>query len=177
MRKVTTILAGAAVGVLATLGAAQAGPCTDQLNEVARTLANNPAMGAPTSGALAGAAPGAIQNQAPAPKPGTPEGAIEATGEAKVTGQAVATTMAGNAPGSQDRPVDMAAGRATSPQDVRLQQTGQPTVAQGGDPTKLDDRATQAKNALEKARLLDAQGSQDCMAAIDEAKRLAGNEQ
>jgi hypothetical protein len=153
---------------------AAAGPCTEQLNEVAKMMSNNPAMGAPTSGALAGAAPGAIQSQAPMPQAGTPPGAADVAGNA-VKGQAVATTMAGNAPGSMAQPMDPAAGRATSPQDVRAQQVGQPTAAQGGDPTKLPDNITQAKNQLDKARMLDAQGSGECAGAITEAKRLMGS--
>jgi hypothetical protein len=137
-------------------------------------LSNNPAMGAPTSGALAGAAPGAIQGQAPMPQPSTPPGAADVAGNA-VKGQAVATTMAGNAPGSQERPIDPAAGRATSPQDVRMQQVGQPTAAQDGDATKLPDNITRAKNELERARGLDAAGNGECAGAIAEAKRLMGS--
>lgn len=178
MTKHGTLLAGTALCAALALGLvagpAAAGPCTEQLNEVSKMMSNNPAMGAPTSGALAGAAPGAIQSKAPMPQEATPPGSIEATGNA-VKGQAVATTMAGNAPGSQAQPIDPAAGRATSPQDVRAQQVGQPTAAQGGDPTKLPDNITQAKNQLDKARMLDAQGSNECAGALDEAKRLMGS--
>lgn len=169
----TALCAALALGLAA--GPAAAGPCTEQLNEVAKMMSNNPAMGAPTSGALAGAAPGAIQSQAPMPQTGVPAGSAEPTGDQGIKGQAVTTTMAGNAPGSQDRAIDPAQGRATSPQDVRLQQLGQPTAAQGGDATKLPDNVTQAKASLEKARMLDAQGSNECAGALDEAKRLMGS--
>jgi hypothetical protein len=81
-------------------------------------------------------------------------------------------TYAGNAPGSMSKPVDPAQGRATSPQDVRLQQEGRPTVAQGGDVRSVDASMTQAKAALDKARSLDAKNDASCNSAVDEAREL-----
>ena len=181
MTKHGTLLAGTALAACLALGSlaaapAAAGPCTEQLNEVSRMLGGESSAGATgkESGTLAGAVPGAIQNKAPMPQTGTPDGAAQPTAGG-VKGEAVGTTMAGNAPGSMAKPVDPANGVATSPQDVRLQQAGQPTAAQGGNPTQLSDRVAQARNELERARGLDAQGNGECAGAIAEAKRLMGS--
>jgi hypothetical protein len=168
-------LAGVAVGVglasAALPGSAVAGPCTEQLGDVTRQLANSPASGGTTGAALAGNAPGAIQNKAPMPQQEPPSEAAETTGDG-VKGEAVGTTMAGNAPGSTSQPIDPAAGKATSAQDVRLQQQGEPTMAQGGSLLQSDERTNQAKMALEEAQRLDQQGSNDCAAKLDEARKL-----
>jgi hypothetical protein len=47
-------------------------------------------------------------------------------------------------------------------------------MAQGGELAGDEARKTQAKMVLEDARALDRQGSRDCMAKVDEAKRLMG---
>lgn len=162
----TKVAAGAAacVGILGVLaGPALAGPCAEQISELSRMLSNDPSMGPATTGALAGAAPGAIQQKAPAPDPDArsvdPAPSLSPGG--KTSGSAGTSEM--NAASSQI---------ATSAQDVRLQQKGMPTVAQGGDPAKADDRMSQAKMALESARALDQQGSQDCMGKLDQARKL-----
>jgi len=177
MRRTGKLLAGASVGVLLAVagltGPAAAGPCTEQLGEVSRQLANNPALGGTTGATLAGNAPGAIQNKAPMPQQDAPGGAADPAGEG-VKGKTVATTMAGNAPGSMSQPLDPAAGKATSPQDVRLQQQGKPTMAQGGSLNAGDERLSQASRALDEARGLDQQGSDGCMAKLDEVRRLMG---
>ena len=81
-------------------------------------------------------------------------------------------TLAGSTPEGQSRAVDPAAGKATSAQDVRLQQQGMPTTAQGGDPRAAEGHLTQAKAALDKARSLDASNDAGCKGAVDEAKQL-----
>ena len=68
-------------------------------------------------------------------------------------------------------------GKATSPEDVRRQNAGQPTVAQPGasDGTILTDRTVGASNALNRAQLLDREGREaECMDAIREAKQMSG---
>lgn len=168
----TSLLAGvgiaAACGLLA--GPAQAGPCSTQIEEVAAML------GGPSGkegGTLSGATPGTIQPTAPASS-GTPTtGAADQSAGGE--GGKEMGTYAGNAPGSMEKPVDPAAGKATSAQDVRLQQQGMPTVAQGGNPAALDQRHQQAQAALDEARTLDQQGSQDCMGKLEEARRLLGS--
>lgn len=176
MNKIGKLLAGtgvvsACLALASVTAPALAGPCAEQISDVSRQLANNPAMGGTTGAALAGNAPGAIQDKAPMPQQEPPREAAETTGDA-VTGQAVGTTMAGNAPGSVSQPIDPAAGKATSAQDVRLQQQGKPTTAQGGSLNAGDERMNQAKMALDSARTLDQQGSQDCMTKLDEARKL-----
>ena len=83
-----------------------------------------------------------------------------------------AGTMAGNAPNSMGKPVDPANGRATSPQDVRLQTAGEPTTAQGSNPKALDTHMSQAKAALDKAKSLDAKNDASCGSAVDQARDL-----
>jgi hypothetical protein len=64
-------------------------------------------------------------------------------------------------------------GKATSPEDVRRQNTGQPTVAQPGAANTTPDNTTGKGDALKRARMLDAQGKEaECMQAIREAKQL-----
>jgi hypothetical protein len=68
-------------------------------------------------------------------------------------------------------------GKATSPEDVRRQTTGQPPAAQQGTTgsTATAGAPVQASSALERARMLDRQGKEaECMEAVREAKQLAG---
>jgi hypothetical protein len=67
-------------------------------------------------------------------------------------------------------------GKATSPEDVRRQTTGQPPAAQqGAGATATTSSPMQVSSALERARMLDRQGKEaECMEAVREAKRLAG---
>ena len=66
-------------------------------------------------------------------------------------------------------------GKATSPEDVRRQTAGQPTAAQQGGAATKSETPMQASSALDRARMLDRQGKEtECMAAVREAKQLAG---
>ena len=66
-------------------------------------------------------------------------------------------------------------GKATSPEDVRRQTAGQPTAAQQGASATKSETPMQASSALDRARVLDGQGKEaECMAAVREAKQLAG---
>ena len=159
----------ACLGLAVAAGQASAGPCSAKIAELEKQMSN------PTgkeSGTMAGNAPGAIQNQTVPPQTGTPNGAAEPTGNAGMKGKAVGTTMAGNQPDSMAKPVDPANGRATSPQDVRLQTAGRPTAAQGGNAAMLDQHLSQAKASLEKAKGLDAKNDASCKGAVDEAQQL-----
>jgi hypothetical protein len=67
-------------------------------------------------------------------------------------------------------------GKATSPEDVRRQTEGQPTVAQQGTTGvaagvhKIDE----LREALHRARALDAEGKEsECMKTVRHAKELA----
>jgi hypothetical protein len=155
------ILAGGAavacLGLSLMAGPALAGPCSEDIAELERVM-NDPTGKA--SGTLSGSAPGAIQNEAPMPVE-TPTGP---TGKEQ-------GTLAGNAPGDPNKVVDPTGGIATSAQDVRLQQAGQPTTAQGGDPGALDAQRGEAMAALDKARDLDAKNDSGCTAAVEEARQ------
>ena len=119
--------AAAYLGLALAAGPASAGPCSAKIAELEKQMSNPSGK---ESGTMAGNAPGAIQNKAPMPAAGPTDAAKDqAAGGA---GGKEKGTYAGNAPGSMNKPVDPAAGRATSPQDVRLQTAGQPTTAQGG---------------------------------------------
>lgn len=151
------LMAGAAASLWLGVGTAIAGPCSAQLEQVGQVLNDPTGKGL---GTLAGAKPGSIEHDAPMPQD-TP--APGPTGKE-------AGTLAGASP--DGKVVDPAGGKATSAQDVRLQQQGMPTMAQGGDPQATDDRLDQAKAAFERARTLDQQGDQGCTAALEEVQRL-----
>lgn len=168
MIRLATLAAGTALGTLLALaaapGTALAGPCTDQINEVAKSLVNDSSMGAPTTGTLTGTAPGAI-------KPATPSAGAA---ESKETPPAPSLAEGGKTGGEAGMKEMNAASSqvATSPQDVRLQQQGQPTTAQGGTPDAAADKMSMAKTELDRARMLDAQGSNDCAGALDKARQM-----
>jgi hypothetical protein len=67
-------------------------------------------------------------------------------------------------------------GKATSPEDVRRQTTGQPTAAQQGtSATAAADSAMKASSALDRARAFDQQGKEsECMEAVREARQFSG---
>ncbi len=75
---------------------------------------------------------------------------------------------------------------ATSSQDVRRQQEGLPTVAAAGSGKSVEttpgqgssaapnDRMSQAKMELEKARQLDQKDDPSCRGSIDRTRQLMG---
>jgi hypothetical protein len=67
-------------------------------------------------------------------------------------------------------------GKATSPEDVRRQNQGQPTVAQQTPGTAVGtDKMDEAAKALARARALDAQGKEaECIDAVRQGKELTG---
>ena len=152
-----------AAGVAALLawaaapGAAMAGPCTQQIATLAKALSHDASLGPTTTGALSGSAPGSIPKNAPTPK--TPAAPTATPG--KKAGGAAATKEVSAA----------SAQIATSPQDVRLQQKGEPTVAEGGNPAAAEPMA-KAKSELQKARRLDEANNSACKGAVKETQRL-----
>ena len=159
--------AATCLGLVLVTGPASAGPCSAKIAELEKQMSNPSGK---ESGTMAGNAPGAIQNKAPMPAAGPTDAAKDqAAGGA---GGKEKGTYAGNAPGSMNKPVDPASGRATSPQDVRLQTAGQPTTAQGGNPKALDTHLSQAKAALDRAKGLDAKNDASCSGAVDQARQL-----
>lgn len=170
-------LSAIAMLALAVPGAmpAHAGPCSDQITALGRQLAQSPALGPVTTGALAGAGPGAA---APTAQPNVP---------------ATAGTSADNRVGGTAGTKEMnaaAAQVATSSQDVRRQQEGLPTaaaVAAAGSSRSVEttpgqaasaqpnDRMSQAKMELEKARMLDQANDRSCSASVDRTRQLMGS--
>lgn len=129
------------------LGQAQAGACTGEIENLAKTIAATDAGSGPTSGAV-----------------GPASGAAAPSGD---TAQHPPT-------GRMSQEVQ---GRATSPQDVRQQTEGKPTAAdqaQGARAATSAEKA-EAATALNRARLLDSSGKEaECMEAIQQAKRHWG---
>jgi hypothetical protein len=155
------LLASSAVFALA-LSPASAGPCTDQIAEIQKTLSSMDAGSGPTMRAGSAQEPSTTASAAPA------------------------RTGGAAAPGTEATPAMSAAveGRAASAQDVRAQQQGQPTsaqVAQGSGQAARGaqlppDKLLQVNAALDRARSLDQQGNNDgCTQAINEARQLAGS--
>lgn|ERR1700674_2326525 len=72
-----------------------------------------------------------------------------------------------------------AEGKATSAEDANRQTTGRPTAgdqAQGAQSSMPNDQSA-ARAALDRARTLDAQNSEDCKQAVQETRRLTGHAQ
>ena len=162
MKKNMALAAGTALCACLALASAPrpaaAGPCAEQIDQVARMISGGSGK---ETGTMAGAAAGTIENKAPQPGPSA-EGAGKGMG-----------TLAGPAPTGGGRNVAEPAPQvAKSPQDVRLQSQGMPTTAQGGDPRVLDENARKAMASLERARSLDQKNDQGCMAAVQEAQNL-----
>lgn len=145
----------AAKGMMTTPGATAT-------TESARPESSSPPSGSGTSASAPGpnAAPG-----------GTGQAAGTAPGISATKGMA-----GGNAsPTATVAPPSL----ATSAQDVRAQQQGQPTAAQAGSHPTSGGRAAadpQVMTALNNARQLDLQGKEsECMQAVENAKRLVGS--
>jgi hypothetical protein len=139
MKTQTLILAS--VALFALTASANAGPCTTEIDNVAKTLAAKDAGSGPT-GSVAG-------GMATAPASGT---------------QHPPTSIM----------KQQTEGKAASPEDVRRQTAGQPTAAQQGSATK-SEAPMQASSALDRARTFDREGKEaECMAAVREAKQIAG---
>ncbi len=180
MRNLSKVMAGLSVlclGAVAMPSPAAAGPCSDQIAELGRKLSQSPSLGAPTTGTLTGSnpnnAPGASPTASAAPAP---------------TGTSSDNRVGGTA-GTKE--VNAAVGNlvATSSQDVRRQQEGLPTaaaVAAAGSGKSVEttpgqasgagpnDKMSEAKGELEKARKMDSQDDPACRGAVDRARQLAG---
>ena len=166
-----------------------AGPCTDQIAEIQKTMSSMDAGSGPTMGARPGQNP-TTTSSTTATADGSGGPASAAAGSAatvpNVSGNPAQTPRAGEAP-KTDATVAMntaSQGRATSAQDVRSQQQGQPTsaqIAQGsaqpaGGSQPQADKMMQANAALDRARAADQKGDNaGCTQALGEAKQLVGN--
>lgn len=175
--KISVALSALCIGTLAAPTGAAAGPCSDQIAELGRKLSQSPSLGPVTTGALPGSnpnnAPGTSSTASAAPPPtGTSaDNRVGGTAGTKEVNAAVGNTV------------------ATSPQDVRRQQEGLPTaaaVAAAGSDKSVEttpghasgagpnDRMSEAKAELEKARKMDSQDDAACRGALDRARQLAG---
>ena len=173
--KAFAFVAGAAVTLYPLVG--HAGPCSDDIADVGRKLAQSASRGPATTGTLFGANPGAIQSMSDPAQTVTPS----AIGTS-------ATNQVGGTAGTKE--LNAAVGQvATSAQDVRAQQQGLPTAAQvaaqgpkssvettpqGSAPPQSDDHMSEAKMELEKARMLDQKDDGACADAVKHARDLMG---
>ena len=154
--------------------AAKAGPCSDQIADLGRKLAQSPSLGPVTTGALTGSNPGNAPSAAP--QPGAPP----------TTGTSADNRVGGTA-GTKE--VNAAVGNlvATSPQDVRRQQEGLPTAAAvaatgsgksvettpgQGSSAMPNDRMSEAKMELDRARMLDQKDDGSCKQAVEHTQQL-----
>lgn len=163
-------------GLCLSLGSsmAVAGPCSEQISELGRTLSQNSSLGPVTTGTLSGSNPGSAPGASA--QPAAP--ATTGTSADNRVGGSAGTKEANAAVGNQI---------ATSSQDVRRQQEGLPTAAavasagsnrsvettpgQGGS-AMPNDRMSQAKMELEKARMLDQSNDQACAGSIERTREL-----
>ncbi len=153
--------------------AAWAGPCTSEIAKLDKTLSQSAALGPATTGALSGSQPGTIKPNGQNNQQASTAGTTAGSGKLGGTGGTREMSAASNQ-------------IATSPEDVRRQQQGQPTMANAagaetnGAETKptgaaaptAGEKASQAKMDLAQARALDAKNDESCMAAVKRAQDL-----
>jgi hypothetical protein len=176
------LLALLALGLMSTAALA-AGPCTDDIAKLGRQLAAMPGLGAPISEPAAGLSVGQKTAQTGQTAPAAadkaqPGGASLAGGGSPGTVGGVAGPV-GAATGSQQANQVATGQIATSPADVRLQSEGKPTMAQQAAQGQSvaagsDDKASQAKMALQRATDLNAKNDASCKSEIDRAQALIG---
>jgi hypothetical protein len=142
--KLTLIALGASAGCLLFAGAAMAGPCSAQIDQLTKQMAATDAGMGPTGGATG--------TDTMAANPVSPSGQPQ-----------VPTTPATGAMN------DASQNKATSPQDVQNQNTGQGTAAdQAG--TMAGGNQT-ASGALERAKMFDQAGDEAaCMNEVNKAQ-------
>jgi hypothetical protein len=145
------LFAASAVSLLAT-ASAEAGPCSEQISELQKTLASKDAGMGPVS-------------------PGTAETTVPTTTN---------VPKAGGVAGTEATPAMSEAlkGRAASPEDVRRQNLGQPTAAESGESGRAAPASnlSEATASLQRARELDKAGNEaECMSVIQKAKSQIGS--
>ena len=160
-------------------GTALAGPCTDQIAELGKTLSQSPAVGPVTTGTLSGSNPDNAHKAAD--RPGAP-GTVGTTADSSGRG--------GGTLGTKEMNATVGNLVATSSADVRRQQEGLPTAAATaaagakhsvetvprlGSGQQSSDSMSMAKMELEKARMLDQKDDRACSASIDRTRQLMGS--
>lgn len=171
--KIAAGLSALCLSLIAIPAAAVAGPCSDQIAELGRKLAQSPGLGPVTTGTVSGSNPGSAANTAAAP----------------TTAGTSADNRVGGTAGTKELNAAVGNNIATSSQDVRRQQEGLPTAAAvaaagGGKSVETtpgqagsaasNDRMSQAKMELEKARMLDQKDDLSCNGSLDRVRQLAG---
>jgi hypothetical protein len=177
-----------------TASAQENGPCTDDIAKLRRELSTQVGLGAPIS------EPDYGQQKGPNDRAGQPSAASTTGSTGKPVGSSEtdraqpggASRESGGSPGTVggvSGPVGatgqadaVASGRvATSPEDVRRQSENRPTAAaaagQGGSAgagasPSSEDKASQAKMALQRAIDLNAKGDRGCADAVNQARQL-----
>ena len=147
-----------------------AGPCSQQIDALQRILSSHDAGSGPVQGG---------QEKDASRQVSEAGSSTRATTEAARSPAEVRTTAAGNGSdrtGPTGAIGQAAGGSATSPQDVRLQQQGQPTqaeAARNGTPSAArgEDRLQKVTAHLDRARSLDQRNDSACMGALDAAKQ------
>lgn len=175
--KIVAGLSALCLGIIAMPAGAAAGPCSNDIAELGRKLSQSPSLGPVTTGALPGSNPSNAPGMAPA------AGAAPAS-----TGTSADNRVGGTA-GTKELNAAVGNTVATSSQDVRRQQEGLPTaaaVAAAGSGKSVEttpgqasgpgpnDRMSEAKAELEKARMMDQKDDKACSGATDRARQLAG---
>src|SRR5262245_22009593 len=188
--KTTTFLFGACALLIGPIGSAAAGPCTGEIDSLAKLMASRDAGAGPTAGvagttsgqhpptaAMGAADPStaASSSAAQSAKPQHPPTA--AMNEATQGGGPSAQPGAARAEHPPTAAMNQATqGSAASPQDVQSQNRGGPTAAQQAEGARRPaaDQLASAQAALEQARNYDRAGQESqCVDAITRAKQLA----
>lgn len=192
MRSTATFLASCALlGI--QFGSAAAGPCTTEIESVAKILASKDAGSGPSAGATA-TSPGqhpptsAMSQADPSTTASTSAAQSNRSQHPPTAEMNTAATGLNPSPGAagkapQEHPPTAAMNQATqggaaSPQNVQRQTSGNPTAAQqsqgSGASTRGSDK-TAATAELERARSFDRAGQEaQCMDAVRQAKQHAG---
>jgi hypothetical protein len=179
---------GSCAALVLGVAAANAGPCTTEIESLSKTLASRDAGQGPTPGAAATTGTNAPAGQHP------PTATMSQQTQGVATSpQDVRQQNAGQPPAAQQGATTGAAGTGgehppTAAMDTQVQ--GQTPPSTGGHPpTAAMSQAmppqaaphgsvantVDASAALERARTLDRQGKEaDCMSAVAEARRLFG---
>ena len=188
--KTITSLFGACALLIVPVAAAKAGPCSTEIDNVAKLMAARDAGAGPTAGAA-----GATSGRPPTAAMGAADQSTAASSTAAQSGRPQhpptaamneatqgggASAQPGNTPHAQHPPTaamnQATQGRAASPQDVQSQTRGGPTAVQQAEGARrpASDRLASAEAALDEARGYDRAGQEArCMDAIARAKQLA----
>jgi hypothetical protein len=188
--KTATLLFGACA-MVALSGAAWAGPCTTEIENVTKLLASRDAGAGPTAGGSAATGQHPPTAAMGAADPGTSASSAAADSARPQHPPTAAMSQATQGGGPSSRAGDTAReqhpptvamnkatqGGAASPKDVQSQTRGGPTAVQQAEGARRPaaENLTSAQTALNEARGFDRSGQESqCMDAIERAKRVAG---